>query len=208
MIRIPSVEIHPYAHALARTAHIKDLETFEHGNRMKEACRLFGDWLNLGGEETEKLAIAALLHDVGKSTLPDEILFKPGRLDAEEYRRMTEHTTSGHDMLRDLGHPWLDEAAAVALSHHERFDGSGYPQGTAGAAIPLHARVISVADVYDALRADRPYKQGLTHDAAVKLILRGDDRTVPAHFDPMVLAAFERGSEQVRGIYDTVGACA
>lgn len=205
MIRIPAVDIHPYAHALARTAHIKDLETLEHGNRMKEACRLFGGWLDLNGEDTEKLAVSALLHDVGKSTLPEEILFKPGRLDADEYRRMTEHTTSGHDMLRDLGHPWLDEAAAVALSHHERFDGSGYPQGLSGLAIPLQARIISIADVYDALRADRPYKPGLSHDAAMSLILHGDDRTVPAHFDPALLAAFERGGEQVRRIYDATG---
>lgn len=149
----------------------------------------------------EQLKIAALLHDVGKCTVPDTILFKPGRLDAAEIQVMADHSASGHNLLAEVGHPWLDLAAEVALMHHERHDGSGYPQGLAGDAIPVMARIVAVADVYDALRADRPYKKGVTHDAALSVMTLGDDRTRPGHFDPNVLTAFVARSEAIRRIY-------
>jgi putative two-component system response regulator len=199
------IDVYPYATALARMAHAKDIETFEHGSRMKLACGLLADRLGCDGEVVEKLGVAAMLHDVGKSTLPDSILLKPGRLDAAEYRQMIEHTESGHDLLRGVGHPWFDGAADAALYHHERYDGGGYPRGISGDAIPMQARIIAVADVYDALRSERPYKAALSHEQAVTLILRGDDRTSPSHFDPAVLAAFEHSVADIHRIYETAG---
>ncbi|WP_300300816.1 HD domain-containing phosphohydrolase [Ferrovibrio sp.] len=197
-----SLDIFPVAAGLARMAHAKDGDTFDHGCRMKPVCGMLAVRLGIDAEDVEKVGVCAMLHDIGKSTLPDSILFKPGRLEAGEYRQVMEHTSSGHDLLRGLGHPWFDDAANAALSHHERFDGSGYPRGTAGLAIPLSARIIAVADVYDALRAERPYKRALSHEQAVTLILRGDDRTSPSHFDPDVLAAFEHGAPVIRQLYD------
>lgn len=197
-----SLDIFSVANGLARLAHANDGDTFDHGCRMRPVCDLLATRLGLGGEEVDRIGVCALLHDIGKSTLPETVLFKPGRLTPDEYRQMMEHTSNGHGMLRDFGHPWLDYAADAALHHHERFDGGGYPHGIAGLAIPLPARVIAVADVYDALRSERPYKPALDHEQAVNLILRGDDRTSPSHFDPAVLAAFEHGAPAIRQLYD------
>jgi putative two-component system response regulator len=197
-----AVDIFSVAAGLARQAHANDGDTFDHGCRMRPVCDLLATRLGLGGEEVDRIGVCALLHDIGKSALPETVLFKPGRLTPDEYRQMMEHTSSGHHMLRDFGHPWLDCAADAALHHHERFDGGGYPHGIAGLAIPLPARIIAVADVYDALRSERPYKPALNHEKAVNLILRGDDRTSPSHFDPAVLAAFEHGAAMIRQLYD------
>ncbi|WP_374466373.1 HD-GYP domain-containing protein [Ferrovibrio sp.] len=195
------VAIFPAARALARTAHAKDDATFEHGSRMIEASAAICDALGCDATTVEQLKIAALLHDVGKCTVPDTILFKPGRLDAVEIQVMADHSASGHNLLAGVGHPWFDLAADVALMHHERHDGSGYPRGLAGDAIPVMARIIAVADVYDALRADRPYKKGITHDEAMQVMTRGDERTRPGHFHPDVMAAFAARSETIRRIY-------
>ncbi|MFN4310723.1 MAG: HD-GYP domain-containing protein [Ferrovibrio sp.] len=198
--RLP--DIFSMAADIARQAHAKDGDTYDHGCRMQPVCNLLANRLGFGAEDIEKIGVCAMLHDVGKSALPEDILFKPGRLDAAEYRQMMEHTSSGHAMLRDLGHPWLDCAADAALHHHERFDGGGYPHGIAGLMIPQPARIIAVADVYDALRSERPYKPALEHEQAVKLILYGDDRTNPSHFDPAVLAAFEMSAPAIRQLYE------
>jgi putative two-component system response regulator len=195
------IAIFPAARALARTAHAKDDATFEHGSRMIDASAAICEALGCDPAAVEQLKIAALLHDVGKCTVPDTILFKPGRLDAAEIQVIADHSASGHNLLTEIGHPWFDVAADVALMHHERHDGSGYPRGLAGDAIPVMARIIAVADVYDALRADRPYKTGISHDEAMQVMTRGDERTRPSHFHPDALAAFVARSEIIRRIY-------
>lgn len=200
------IAILPVSHALARTAHAKDDATFEHGNRMIHAAVAIGTAMGCDTTAIEQLKIAALLHDVGKCTVPDAILFKAGRLTAEEMQVMTDHAASGHDLLAEIRHPWLNLAADVALMHHERHDGSGYPRGLAGHAIPIHARIVAIADVYDALRADRPYKAGMGHEAALSILTRGDDRTCPAHFDPDVLSAFNARAGDIRRIYECADA--
>src|SRR3546814_9387517 len=111
---------------------------------MIHSSALLGEALGLNGGEIGALKIGAMLHDTGKCTIPDAVLFKPGRLEEPEIRLMKRHSSSGHDLLSGLGHPWLDAAAAVALDHHERFDGGGSPRGLASSETPLFARIVAL----------------------------------------------------------------
>lgn len=203
MSSLQSVGVLSVARTLALTAHARDDETFAHGNRMVHASTVIGETLGCDAAEIQLLRIGAMLHDIGKCRIPDSVLFKPGRLDAAETRLMMEHSAIGHDLLMQFRHPALTCAAEIALCHHEHHDGSGYPRGLAGADIPPLAGIIAVTDVYDALRADRPYKQGFGHEAALAILTRGDDRTRPHHFDPAALAAFAARADEIRQIYET-----
>lgn len=168
---------------------------------MVRTCTLLGEAMGLPPDDIELIGYGALLHDVGKNSLPDSVLLKPGRLEPHERKLMSYHTVHGHDILREMRHPAFDMAAEVALCHHENYDGGGYPHGLAGEAIPQPARVVAVADVYDALRSDRPYKKGMSHGEAVSILLKGDDRTTPANFDPVVLQALSRQQAAVEATY-------
>ncbi len=186
---------------VARAAHAHDEQTLQHSTRMIKTSSLLAESLGLPHEDIELVEHGALLHDIGKNVLPDVVIMKPGRLSDQERRLMTEHTVYGHDLLKDVRQPVFDAAAQVALCHHENFDGSGYPRGLSGPAIPLPARIVAVADVYDALRSDRPYKTGMDHARAMEVLLRGDDRTSPGNFDPTVLDAFSRQNAAISALY-------
>lgn len=149
----------------------------------------FCQLLALPAEQSELLIHAAWWHDVGKLDLPSSIWSKPTRLSAEERRLARTHPERGAERLRRLG---LPVCADVALSHHECWDGTGYPRGLKGHEIPRSARIVSISDVYSALREDRPYKPGMTHQEAAQALLVGDPsgRTGPRMFDPDLLAIF------------------
>jgi HD-GYP domain-containing protein (c-di-GMP phosphodiesterase class II) len=151
-----------------------------------------------------KLQFAARLHDIGKVTLSDKILNKSGPLDATEWDAMREHPRLGFDILCRSDDSFVRTAALVALCHHERWDGSGYPDGLAGEEIPPEARIVVVCDVYHALREARPYKSPLGHEQALTIILDGDEsgRTRPSHFDPIVYAAFKTHSDLIRNAFE------
>jgi len=163
----------------------------------------------LSEEMVELITMYSPLHDIGKVGVPDAVLKKEGKLTAEEFDQMKSHSKEGGDLLRHMKEFLPNErsqlgiAIEIAESHHERFDGTGYPNRLAGEDIPISARIVSVADVYDALRSARPYKRGFTHEEAMAIIIQGDGRTEPTHFDPLVLKAFEDSGSALQEAYDS-----
>ncbi|EGF31681.1 putative response regulator [Oxalobacteraceae bacterium IMCC9480] len=182
---------------LSRAAEYRDPETGAHLVRLTKYARLLAANMGLGPAEQDLLGDAAPMHDIGKVGIPDNILLKPGRLDAAEMEIMRTHAQIGADILRGSASPLLQVAAAIALTHHEKFDGSGYPNGLAGEQIPLYGRIIAVADVFDALTSARPYKPAWELDRAVALILEGSG----SHFDPVCVDAFFEDWDAVLEIY-------
>ncbi len=170
--------------ALTELAETRDQETGEHLKRISSYSRLLAERLDLPRHFIEDLEVFAPLHDIGKVGIPDQILLAPRRLTAEEFEIMKGHASLGCQILR--GRPTLEMAAEIANGHHERYDGGGYPQGLAGEAIPLAARIVALADVYDALRSRRPYKEPWTHEAAAQVIRDGR----ATHFDPRLVDIF------------------
>jgi len=147
---------------------------------------------------------AAALHDVGKLYVPALINEKCGPHNADESLTMRHHTIFGHAHLSAFKQtPRVKLASTIALQHHEKFDGSGYPFGLSGDQIAIESRIVSICDVYDALRENRPYRAGISHDAALKIINCGDERTRPSMFDPMVLNAMMKSQEQIRAAFDS-----
>lgn len=187
---------------LARAAEYKDEETGRHVGRIGDYCRLLALKMGMPGDFVVAIHLSSPLHDVGKIGIPDQILLKPGKLTSEEWAIMKTHSVLGSSILALGRSPYALMGAEIALNHHERWDGSGYPNGRTGADIPLAARIMQIGDVYDALRSRRPYKPPLSHAEATKIISEGDGRTHPGHFDPAVLACFLREADRLAAIYD------
>jgi putative two-component system response regulator len=160
---------------------------------MSEYCALIATRLGWEPTEIDRLRVAAPMHDVGKVAVPDHILLKPGPLTPEERKLMERHTTVGYEMLADSSSAEIELAAEIALTHHERFDGSGYPQGRSGSDIPLAGRIVAVADVFDALTSDRVYRPALSVAEALDILQQGRAR----QFDPKVLDAFEQALDEI-----------
>jgi putative two-component system response regulator len=172
-------------HRLARAAELRDHETGQHIERVSRCSELIARRLGLPHDRCELLRIASPLHDIGKIAIPDYILRKPGPLSADERRTVQTHTSLGHKMLDGSREPLLQVGAEIAWTHHERFDGGGYPRRLAGDEIPLAGRIVAVADVFDALISDRVYRSALPVDEVVEAMRaeRG------AQFDPVALEA-------------------
>lgn len=171
---------------LGKAAEYKDNETGAHVLRMSHYSRIVALALGLSDAHADLLLHAAPMHDIGKIGIPDSILCKPGRLTEQEWEIMRQHTVIGAQILGDHPSGLLRLAATIALCHHEKWDGSGYPRGLAGEDIPLEARIVAIADVFDALTSVRPYKRAWSVDDAVELI-RSESG---GHFDPRVVEAF------------------
>lgn len=152
------------AHQLAKAWDLRHIETGAHVRRIGAYSEALGLSLGLASDDAETLGQVAMLHDIGKIAIPDAILAKPGRLTPEEFAIMKMHPQAGADMLVGAGHPFLERAAQVALRHHERWDGSGYPGGLRGEDCPRDSRIVAVADVYDALGQSRCYKRSWSDD--------------------------------------------
>lgn len=189
-------------HAMASLAETRDNETGNHIRRTQNYVKALALTLKthprfshyLTDDQIEMLYLSAPLHDIGKVGIPDHILLKPGRLDTAEFEIMKTHTTLGYQSILtasqrlSAGSSFLTCAMEIALSHQEKWDGSGYPHGLSGDAIPISARLMAVADVYDALISERYYKKAFSHEVAAGIILEGRG----SHFDPDVIDAFKR----------------
>lgn len=173
---------------LARAGEYRDEETGNHVVRMAKYSRLIAEDLGLEPQLCETIERAAPMHDIGKIGIPDAILRKPGRLDVDEFRIMQEHPDIGYRILSGSSSPFIKMGAVIALGHHEKFDGSGYPNGLSGVSIPLPCRIVAVADVFDALCTKRVYKDAWPVEDAIALLKnqRG------LHFDPDCVDAFLR----------------
>jgi putative two-component system response regulator len=171
---------------LSRAAEYRDPETGAHIIRMTQYSAQIARTLGWSGEAVDLLLQAAPMHDIGKLGTPDHILLKPAHLTSDEFEIMKLHTVIGHQILKESVSPMLQMAAEIALDHHEKANGSGYPNGLVGEAIPLAARIVAVADVFDALTSTRPYKRAWEVGRAVALLGEGRGR----HFDPQCVDAF------------------
>ncbi len=171
---------------LITALHARDVETYEHSERVVGFSLRLAQELSLDPEQTKSLAEGALLHDIGKIRVPDAILRKPGKLTEEEWVRMRHHPLYGQHILSGI--EFLEGASRVVGQHHEKWDGSGYPFGLAGEEIDFNARIFAVADAFDAMISDRVYRAGRTYEAAAAELTREAGN----HFDPQVVDAFNR----------------
>jgi two-component system, response regulator RpfG len=171
---------------LAKAGEYRDEGTGNHILRMAKYARLIASELNLSAMECDEIESAAPMHDIGKIGIPDQILLKPGPLNTEETSLMRQHAEIGYQILADSPSRYLQMGAVIALGHHEKFDGSGYPRGLAGEAIPLPARIVAVGDVFDALTTVRPYKQAWSMQQALDYL----KAEMGGHFDPVCVRAF------------------
>ncbi len=204
---------------LSQAAEYKDFETGDHFLRVSEYCACIAEGMGWTEEMINHIKLASPVHDIGKIGIPDHILLKEGKLTPEEWEVMKNHTQYGNNILKsdkfvsfyiknqsengesleEFGHQLIETAANIALNHHERWDGSGYPLGLKGEEIPIEARITAVADVYDALRSHRPYKEPWPHEKCLNYIESEADK----HFDPQVVRVFLENIETIQEIRNT-----
>jgi len=181
---------------LARAAEYRDNDTGEHVMRMSQYAQTLAIGYGLSADAADDLLNAAPMHDIGKIGMPDAILRKPGPLNAEEWRIMRTHPLIGAEIIGEHSNAMLTMAREIALCHHEKWDGSGYPQGLVGEAIPISARIVAVADVFDALTSKRPYKPAWSVEDALAHMRAQSGH----HFDPALIEVLDRCLEQILDI--------
>ena len=189
---------HDAMHIIGNAGHFFDEDTESHIWRMSGVSRLIGAQLGWDSKDLDELQYAAAMHDTGKIGIPSDILTKPGRLNTAEWEIMKTHAKIGYELLSFSDHPILKRAAEVALHHHEKWDGTGYPDGISGEKISLSARIVAVSDVFDALTSDRPYKKAWPIDVAFKAI----EEDSGSHFDPTVVSAFLSARREVESLIE------
>ncbi|VAX31898.1 Response regulator [hydrothermal vent metagenome] len=198
-IKAASMEI---IERLTVAAEYRDEDTASHIRRISLYSRLIAEELGMPPDFIENITYASPMHDVGKIGIPDGILLKPGRLTEEEFEIARGHADIGYEILRGSSYPVIQMGASIALTHHERWDGTGYPSGLRGEEIPVEGRIVMLVDQYDALRSIRPYKRGFSHEDTYEIITVGDGRTMPDHFDPLMFEVFLRIHKEFKNIFD------
>lgn len=182
---------------LSRAIGCRDGETGQHLDRVAVIARMIAEELGFDERQAREIFLASPLHDVGKLAVKDAILLKPGRLTPDEFTEMKKHTEFGQEILKNSSSDLIRTAERIAASHHEKWDGTGYPRGLKGTEIPIEARIVAVADVFDALCSERPYKQAWPLQKALQEIMNNSGK----HFDPSCVAAFARRWAQIRELF-------
>ncbi len=181
---------------LSVAAEYKDDDTAVHIHRMSRYSAILAEGLGLSAHEVESIRYASPMHDIGKLGVPDSILMKPGKLTPAEFKEMQNHTVFGGKILENAKAELLKVSEEIAMTHHEKWDGSGYPRGLKGEAIPLNGRIVALADVFDALTTKRCYKPAFSLEESLRIIREGTGR----HFDPNVLQAFNNNIERILAV--------
>lgn len=185
-------------HILGKTAEWKDPETSQHVSRVAHYSKLLAEKAGMDNLYQDQIFFASPFHDIGKVGIPDEILLKPGKLTAKEFEIMKQHASIGYEILKDSDSVFLQMGAEISISHHEKWDGSGYPYGLKGRDIALSGRIVAIADVFDALTSTRPYKSAWSFDDALALLSEESE----IHFDPILVEIFKNNIEDVSNIYN------
>ncbi len=181
---------------LAKAGEYRDEETGNHVIRMAKYSRQIAEALGLSDKECDEIEYASPMHDIGKIGIPDNVLLKPGKFEASEWQIMQKHTQFGHAILSNSQSGYIQTGSIIALNHHERFDGTGYPNGLSGKDIPLVARIVAVADVYDALVSKRPYKMPWSSKDALDYLAKH----AGTQFDPVCIEAFFERLDNIQAI--------
>ena len=187
---------------LTMAAEFKDVGTANHLRRISFYTHMVSKELRMPESFVDTIFYASPMHDIGKIGIPDAILLKSSRLSPEEFELAKTHTTIGANILHGSESDILQLGETIALNHHEKWDGSGYPRGLNGGRIPIEGRIVSIADQYDALRSLRAYKTTLSHAETVRILLEGDGRTKPEHFDPEILRIFKNMEKGFHAVYE------
>ncbi len=189
-------------YTVTRAAEFRDEDTGAHVKRISYYSRDLARNMGMNEEFSDMIFFTSPMHDIGKIGIPDHILLKPSGLTPEEWAIMKGHTTIGAKMIGESKSPYVKMGAEIALNHHERWDGGGYPNGKRGEKIPLSARIMIVCDNYDALRSKRPYKPSFDHLKTLDIMTHGDGRTTPDYFDPAILKVFKHNHESFHDIFE------
>ena len=185
---------------LGKTAEYRDPETASHIARVANYSKMLAREYGLNDKEQDLLFYAAPFHDLGKIGIEDKILLKPAKLDEDEIKTMRNHSLIGYEILKDSESAYLQAGALIALTHHEKFDGSGYPNGLKGEDIHIYGRIVAIADVFDALTSIRPYKEAWNFEKSIEFLKEESGR----HFDPKLVVFFIKNKDEIFNIYNSL----